>query len=402
MGTEHRYQHVARAVFDTPWFIREAEGSVIASIVRGRLAGERMAEMEITARVEAARAAQGPRSGASIAGPVAIVPVYGVIMPRANLMTEMSGGTTVAFIRAALEDSIRDKDVAAVIAEFDSPGGSVEGIEELATWIREQRGQKPMVAVVNTMACSAAYYLAAQFDEIVASPSSLTGSIGVFTEHVEYSRMDDEAGVTTTIVQQPQTKHDINSTAPLSDAALAHIQSIVDDYYGQFVGAVAKGRGVASGAVRDGYGQGRELTANRAKAAGLVDRIATLDDTIRRLASGRGRAAMQTAALMDDTAALDSEQVPFASRLALVSASARELATHARERAEMRGKEGRSITASDRAGLLAVADSLREVAEAEGPEDAPTTPTQDWRTRARVALELVQAEFDIDLQGAHT
>lgn len=291
MSEPRKYTHVAKAVLNVPWYIRSTEGSIIAAIVRGRIAGERFAEAEIAERVQAARAQQGPRQGPA-SGPVAIVPIYGVVMPRANVMTEMSGGTTVEFIRAVMEDALRDKDVAAVIGEFDSPGGSVEGIEELATWIRDMRGTKPMVAVVNTMACSAAYYLAAQFDEIVASPSSLTGSIGVFMEHVEFSKQDAAEGVTTTIVQQPATKHDINDSSPLTDAALGHIQQIVDDYYVQFTSAVAKGRGVTPQAVREGYGQGRELTARRAQTAGLVDRVDTLDSTIRRLASGRGRAAM--------------------------------------------------------------------------------------------------------------
>lgn len=389
MGQDSRYEHVARAVLNVPWFIRETEGSVITAIVRGRLAGERLAHDDIAARVEAARAQQGPRTGASVAGPVAIIPVYGVIMPRANLMTEMSGGTTVAFIRAAMEDALRDKDIAAVIGEFDSPGGSVEGIEELATWIREQRGTKPMVAVVNTMACSAAYYLAAQFDEIVASPSSITGSIGVFTEHVEFSRADEADGVTVSVIRAPESKHDINDSEPLPDAGRAHLQSLVDDYYAQFVTAVGKGRGVPPAQVREGYGQGRDLTAGRAKTAGLVDRVATLDDTIRRLASGRGRAAMAPAAL--DSGLLFSE------RLALVSASARELAEHARERAEMRGREGRSLSAADRDGLLATADSLRELAALGPDEDAPASSQADWRPKGRVALALAQAEFDFKL-----
>lgn len=398
-----RYQHVARAVFDTPWFIREAEGSVITSVVRGRLAGEKPADAEITARVQAARAAQGPRAGSSIAGPVALIPIYGVIMPRANLMTEMSGGTTVAFIRAAMEDAIRDKDVAAVIGEFDSPGGSVEGIEELATWIREQRGQKPMVAVVNTMACSAAYYLAAQFDEIVASPSSLTGSIGVFTEHVEFSKANELEGVTVSVIRAPAAKHEINDSEPLPDDGRMHLQSLIDDYYGQFTAAVAKGRGVAPAAVRDGYGQGRDLTAVRAKAAGLVDRVDTLDNTIRRLSSGRGRAAMAPAAYSDtDPAASDSE--PFPARLASVATAARALVDHARERADMRAKEGRSLTASDRAGLLAVAGSLQEVAGLVVDEepDPPAPPTSAWRMRGRAQLAAVAAEFDLDMTGATT
>src|SRR6185295_15363966 len=108
------------------------------------------------------------------------------------------------------------------------------------------RGQKPMVAVVNTMCCSAAYYLASQMDEIVASPSSVTGDIGVFIEHTEYSRMDDEAGVTTTIIRQPAAKHDVNDSEPLPDEGLAYLEQIVGDYYGQFIAAVGAGRGVTA------------------------------------------------------------------------------------------------------------------------------------------------------------
>ena len=426
MGQKN-YQHIARAVFGTPWMIREAEGSVITSIVRGRLSGDHLALDEITARVQAARAQQGPRSGTATAGPVAVIPIYGILAPRMSMMTEMSGGTSVDQIREQMEEALADQSIAAVIGEFDSPGGSVEGIDELATWIRQQRGQKPMVAVVNTMCCSAAYYLAAQFDEIVASQSSITGSIGIFTEQVEYSKANEMDGTTVSIIRAPDAKHDVNDSEPLTDAGRAHLQMLIDDYYGQFVTAVAKGRGVAPQAVRDGYGEGREWTAVRAKALGLVDRVATLDSTVRRLASGRGRAAMaQPSAMLamaspdicpdcnhlagcecttcscdnsmhNNPAALVSE--PFDARLALVSAQARALVDHARERADMRVKEGRSLTASDRSGLLAVADALHEVADLTRPE-AEASASTDWRAKARIALAIAQAELDFDLTGA--
>lgn len=399
-----KYAHVARAVFDTPWFIRETEGAVIASIVRGRMAGERFDEAEIAARVQAARAQQGPRAGSQVAGPVAIVPVYGVIMQRASLMTEMSGGTSVEFIRAALDETLRDKDIAAVVLEFDSPGGEVYGIEELATWMREQRGTKPMVAVVNTLCCSAAYYLAAQCDEIVATPSSLTGSVGVFLEHVEFSKANELEGVTPTIVRQPATKHDINGDEPLTDAALAHLQMIVDDYYGQFVAAVAKGRSVAVSAVRDGYGQGREITAARAKSAGLVDRIDTFENTIRRLSSGRGRAAMAPAAEAD--IAVLGSGLPFTERLSLVTAGAQALTEHAREHAEMRANAGRSISGETREQLATTASTFRgladDLAAIATPADVDPEPpdatasTTPWTKAAANRLALVRAEYQFD------
>jgi signal peptide peptidase SppA len=428
---QKNYQHIARAVFGTPWFIREAEGSVITSIVRGRLNGESLALDEITARVQAARAQQGPRAASATAGPVAIVPVYGILAPRVNLMSDMSGGTTLDQIREQMSEAIADQSIAAVIMEFDSPGGSVEGVDELATWIRQQRGQKPMVAVVNTMCCSAAYYLAAQCDEIVASQSSITGSIGIFTEQVEYSKANEMDGRTVSIIRAPDAKHDVNDSEPMTDAGRAHLQMLIDDYYGQFVTAVAKGRGVAPQAVRDGYGGGRELTAVRAKAAGLVDRVDTLDATVRRLATGRGRAAMAQPSAMFALAAASSDICPdcnhlagcecttcscdnamhsdasasalvsgqaFGDRLALVSVQARALVDHAQKRVDMRVKDGRSLTASDRSGLLAVADALHEVADLTRPEAEASEPT-DWRAKARVALAIAQAELDFDLTG---
>lgn len=308
-GRERDYGHVARMVFDTPWYIREAEGTVIADIVRRRIAGDRLGDDEIQARIAAARQEQGPRNVQSSGGVVAVVPIYGVLMPRANLFTAMSGGTSVEEVRASLEAALGDPEFVAVVGEFDSPGGSVEGIEELATWIRSVRGQKPLVAISNTMCCSAAYYLAAQFDEIVGSPSSITGDIGVFLEHTEFSQADAEAGIRTTIIRQPVAKHDVNDSEPLSADALAYLQEMVDDYYGQFVGAVAKGRGVTPAAVKAGYGQGRSYTVARAKAAGLIDRVDTLDATIERLATTKRRPTGARADV-DATPPVEAEATP--------------------------------------------------------------------------------------------
>jgi signal peptide peptidase SppA len=222
---------------------------------------------------------------------------------------EFSGGTTVGAIRASMAAALADDEITAVVAEFDSPGGTVAGIEELATWIRGARGQKPMVAVVNTMCCSAAYYLASQFDEIVGSPSSITGDIGVFFEHVEFSRQDEAEGVTTTIVRMPPAKHEVNSAEPLPESGLAHLQEIVGDYYGLFVEAVAAGRATTAEAVRSGYGQGRSLTAKRALAASLIDRVDTLEGTIARLEVDAIRAAIGDPAT---GARADNDQQPLA------------------------------------------------------------------------------------------
>lgn len=288
------HEHVFRAVYGTPWAILEDRLKTIAEIVRMRMTGERLSDGEIRSRLAAVEAAQGPRSGARsgarTANSIAVIPIYGTIFQRANLLTAFSGGATVESLSQAFDEALADDQIGSIVFDVDSPGGEVGGIEELAAQVRAARGQKPVVAVANTLMASAAYWLASQADEIVASPSSMVGSIGVVMVHQEVSRMAEAEGITTNIIRIPEAKYEGNQWEVLSDDARAHLEQIAGDYYGQFVNAVAQGRGVTAAAVRAGYGEGRVLTAKRAKEASLVDRIDTLDGTIRRLATGRAPA----------------------------------------------------------------------------------------------------------------
>jgi signal peptide peptidase SppA len=295
------YEHVLAAAVRTPWAIDpdSQEWAAIRSVLSLRAGGGRLSDSEIRARVEEAQAAQGPRRGrGQTVGSIAVIPIYGVIMPRANLMTEFSGGATVQGLRAAFREAMADESIGSILFDVDSPGGQVGGIEELAAEIRAARGRKPMAAISNGAMASAAYYLGAQADEVIATPSSLTGSIGVYTVYVDESRAADAAGLDVTIIKAGKFKAE-GAFGPLSPEAAAAVQQRVDDFYGQFVGAVAKARGVTTAAVRSGYGEGRALTADRAKAAGLVDRVDTFDGAIQRL--GSGRVVPRGTAALDET-----------------------------------------------------------------------------------------------------
>lgn len=283
----HDYQHVAQAVFGRPWLIQPEMLETIARLVSQRVAGGRLTDDEIAARVAAGTAAAGPRSGSRTIGAVGVIPIYGVIMPRASLMTAMSGGTGVDQIRANIRQALDDETVGSILLDFDSPGGAVDGIEELANEIRAARGRKPIVALADYSMASAAYYLGSQADEVVASPSAQVGWIGTVQVHREYSKMDAEAGVTTTIFRSPDGKYGANEYEPLSDKARAELQQTVQDYATQFEQAVARGRGVSVATVRADFGQGGGLTATRAKAVGLVDSVETFDEVVRRMAAGK-------------------------------------------------------------------------------------------------------------------
>jgi len=177
---------------------------------------------------------------------------------------------------------MQDARVKAIIFDVDSPGGSVEGVTELASEIYNARKKKPSIAVANAQAASAAYWLASAAGELVVTPSGQVGSIGVYVAHQDESKALENEGVRITLISAGKYKTEGNPSEPLADEARAAIQSKVDDYYTMFVKGVAQNRGSTQAAVRDGYGQGRMVLASQAVKLNMADRVATLDDVLAR------------------------------------------------------------------------------------------------------------------------
>lgn len=271
----NRARRLLTAFTSTSWAIEEEKLEAICDLIELRAAGGRRTEDEIRAvtRARESRVVQG-------GGGVVVIPVTGVITQRAGMMTQYSGGTSTEKLGAQFDQAMANGDIRAIVFDVDSPGGNVEGVPELAAKIYEARGKKRVVAVVNSLMASAAYWIGSACDEVVCTPSGLTGSIGVFSVHTEFSEMDAKLGVKTTIIRAGKFKAEANSFEPLSDEAEGHIQATVDEYYGLFTAAVATHRKTSVEAVRGGYGQGRTLTAKASKRANLVDRIATLEDVL--------------------------------------------------------------------------------------------------------------------------
>jgi signal peptide peptidase SppA len=273
-GARTRYQHILRLVSETPWAIRPNVLGVIIDVLTFRVAGGHFSAEEIASRVGARRTqTQGPQG-------VAVIALHGVIMPKAGGIREMSGGTSVESFRNDFRAALASPDVGGIVIDVDSPGGMVDGVPEMAAEIRAARGAKPIVAVANTEAASAAYWLASQADQLVATKSSRVGSIGVVSAHEDESAKNAAEGVKTTLVSAGQFKTEGNPFEPLSEDARAHLQSMVDEFYGMFVSDVAKGRKTQVDAVRQGFGQGRLVTATDALDTGMIDQITTIDSVI--------------------------------------------------------------------------------------------------------------------------
>ncbi|CAJ3064454.1 peptidase S49 [Burkholderia pseudomallei] len=279
----------------TPWAIMPERLSAFAGVI-ARWSLSAVADPDTMAAVLTDAAAVAARRGASARsgnGSIAVLPMYGVVTQRGNMADDISGPGSMStqMFAQALRSSLADDSIDAVLIDIDSPGGSVYGVQELADEIYQARGQKPVVAIANSLAASAAYWLGSAASELYVTPGGEVGSIGVWSAHEDWSKALADAGVTTTLISAGKYKTEGNPYGPLSSDAQAFMQSRVDDYYGTFTKAVARNRGVPVATVRDGMGQGRVLGAAAAKEAGMVDDIATFDEVIRRMSKNLRQSA---------------------------------------------------------------------------------------------------------------
>ena len=265
----------------TPWALMPERLSTLATVIsrwsQGTPASDAAKFQVQTDRV--LRDTRRQTSAAISGGGIAVIPIYGVITQRGNMVDDVSGPGMVStqIVAQMLRQAVADEAVSQILLDIDSPGGSVYGVSELGDAILSARTQKPVVAIANSLAASAAYWIGSQAGEFYVTAGGEVGSIGVWQAHQDYSKAMDEAGVKTTLISAGKFKVEGNPYAPLDEEAQGFMQSRVDDYYAAFTKAVAKGRGVPITQVRDGMGQGRVLGADAALAQNMVDGIASFD-----------------------------------------------------------------------------------------------------------------------------
>ena len=289
-----------------------------AGALRGTDAGERVGAAEPKAPAQPGQ------------GGILVLPIKGTILPKASM--GWAGDTGLDLLRAQLHAAAGSDDVAAILLDVDSPGGMVDGLEETAALLREVRKHKPVVAHADSLAASAAYYLMAQAGDVVAGSDAFIGSIGTLMVHGDFSGMFEQAGIKVSIVRNPPRKAEGGPMEPLSDEARARFQAIVDTYSAQFQADVAKGRGVSAATVRADYGQGLVLMAREALAAGLVDRIESMEGTLARMLKGKRASRVRQEGEPVLVLAADGESDPLQD-VPQASSAARQADQDLRERA---------------------------------------------------------------------
>jgi protease-4 len=208
---------------------------------------------------------------------------FALVYASGNIVTGRGGATPFGgallgseTLVKALDDAAADSEIDAILLRIDSPGGSVLASEQIwSAVVRARESGKPIVASFSDVAASGGYYIAAAADAIVASPSSITGSIGVLVLRPVFERLFDELDIGAASLTRGAHADLQLTSRPLSPASRALLRREVDSIYELFVKRVAEGRPLDSPGV-DLVGRGRVWTGAQAAERGLVDRLGGL------------------------------------------------------------------------------------------------------------------------------
>ncbi|HLR51536.1 MAG TPA: signal peptide peptidase SppA [Candidatus Avamphibacillus sp.] len=180
-----------------------------------------------------------------------------------------------------LDNAAEDDSVDGIIINVNSPGGGVVESAEIHDKVIEiqEEYNKPVYVSMGNMAASGGYYISAPAEKIVAHPATLTGSIGVIMESINFSDLADEYGIDFNTIKSGKHKDIMSASRKMTDEERDILQSMIDEMYDEFVQIIVDGRGMSESEVRR-LGDGRVYTGKQAQENGLVDELGSLDDTI--------------------------------------------------------------------------------------------------------------------------
>jgi len=289
------HPQIAARLYDAPLLIHPEKAEIIAWALRDKLTPD--IEIAGPSGPDASRfmgtrrRANGYALTRATKG-VALIPVLGSLVNRGAWLDSRSGLTAYEGLDAQFKEAGSDPEIHSIVIDMDTPGGEAGGMFKLVSTIQRVARSKRVIAVVDDMAASAGYGIASAAHEIVVSPTSVVGSIGVVMIHLDRSGQFADAGVKPTLIFAGRHKVDGHPFGPLPPEVIADKQRQIGVIYGQFVETVAAGRGARTTAQKARETEARVYIGNDAVKAGLADRIGSLDQVIAELSGGKpGRGA---------------------------------------------------------------------------------------------------------------
>lgn len=265
--------YLASRLFGTPLLIHRPKLDVILSVVGQRIG---MADVPALPPVDMAAFQRPPLTTAPEG--IAVIPIHGSLVKRSLGLETASGLTSYGEIAVMLDTALADPMVSGILLDIDSPGGEASGSFELARRVREVAAVKPVWAVANDAAYSAAYAIAASAQRLFVTETGGVGSIGVIALHVDQSVKDAKDGYRYTAITAGAHKNDYSPHEPLSDTAKNELQDEVDRLYALFTEHVAVMRGLDIASVR--ATEAGLYFGSNALTQGLADGVQTLDATL--------------------------------------------------------------------------------------------------------------------------
>jgi capsid assembly protease len=288
-----KYPHLAARLFNTPLLIHPQKLDAIIAGLGERMLGSGI-EVEshfnqaaLPAEMFSTRTGTRGDQGYTVTDGVAVIYASGALVHRSRMDGASSYLLGYNELATQLEAAMADPEVHAVLQVFDSPGGEVSGAFEYGDRIHALRGKKPMWAMADSLAASAAYLGGSAFDKMAVSSTGYAGSIGVVMRHVDMSRRLVNEGISVTHIFAGDHKVDGNPYEPLPKDVQANLQEEVNGIYSMFVDAVSRNRGLSVQAIRN-----TQAAVYRGQAAvnqGLADRVSTTDQMLSELAAMRAR-----------------------------------------------------------------------------------------------------------------
>ena len=266
-------------ILTSPWAIVPEKLYEIQEIYSTHLRGDKIDLAAIEAKI--GKPLENEAKDYDVVNEVAVIPIHGVTAKRANMFMRISGGVSTELAGRDITEALNDPDIKGLVLDIDSPGGTVDGVLELANIIFEGREKKPIVAYSDGMMASAAYWIGSAANEIHISGDTVqTGSIGVVATHIDYSQYEKKLGIKTTEVYAGKYKRLVSQYKPLSKDGKDELQNRVDYLYSVFVDTIARHRGESSNTVLENMADGKVFIGNQGITAGLVDGVSNLDRLI--------------------------------------------------------------------------------------------------------------------------
>ncbi len=231
-------------------------------------------EMELRPRFNEMVLDRGSRGSS---GKIAVITLRGLISTG---VAGNVGDSMVDDLRWELEQARNDDSVRAIVLEVDSPGGEVTASDMIYHAVVQARARKPVVVYMESLAASGGYYVSCGGKYLMANETSITGSIGVIIQTLNYEQLFNKIGLASVVFKSGKFKDMLNGARPITPEERDYVQGFVMKTYEQFLGVVAKERNLSPDTLRNGIADGRILSGRDALDNKLIDGLGQIEDAL--------------------------------------------------------------------------------------------------------------------------